>query len=184
MANKEAIETYQALIPHNILLDLDLSANEIRLYGLIETMHHNTGCVFYSNAGIAEILKVKARSIQRMTEKLKNKGYISKYFDKQKNKHLWIPVKGDAQRRGVKGDAQRHGGVTSGVVEGVTFSVTHNISTTIKLNTINKWDSLSLKDKKNLHQEYLQDIAYMEKKNKPSDGNKFGDWLAKIFDFI
>ena len=62
---------YRACIPFYILLDRDLSANEIKLYGLIEQLESCTGNVFFNKRTLAHILNVSHESgmIKKMTKK-------------------------------------------------------------------------------------------------------------------
>jgi len=75
---------FRACIPFYVLLDKDLSANEIRLYGLIEQMQSSTGIVVYSNRKLSEIIGVShdSKMIIRMANTLKKKGYIKRTLTK------------------------------------------------------------------------------------------------------
>ena len=71
---------YRACIPLYVLLDPTLSANEIRLYGLIEQMETTLKDVYITDRTLAYILGVKFESkmIQKMSRKLKSKSYIKR----------------------------------------------------------------------------------------------------------
>ena len=68
---------YRACIPFYILLDKDLSLNEIRLYGLIEQLESSSKDVFISDRKFAEILGISHESnrVQAMKRKLIKKNY-------------------------------------------------------------------------------------------------------------
>ena len=111
---------YRACIPFYILLDRDLSANEIKLYGLIEQLESCTGNVFFNKRTLAHILNVSHESgmIKKMTKKLKEKGYIQKEFreiilnGKKVEKLCWNTVKS-----GFINDEEEDLNVTKGVAE-------------------------------------------------------------------
>jgi len=71
---------YRAMIPFHILLDDSLSANELRLYGIIEQLESSCGDVYITDRTIAYILGVnhEAKLIQRMARNLKLKKYIKR----------------------------------------------------------------------------------------------------------
>jgi hypothetical protein len=71
---------YRAMIPYYVLLDLSLSANELRLYGIIEQIEASCNDVFITDRTLAYMLNIKHESkmIQRMARKLKSKNYIKR----------------------------------------------------------------------------------------------------------
>lgn len=73
---------YRSIIPLYILLDKDLSKNEIALYGLIEQMESCAGSAFFSNRKIANILGVShdSKIVNAMARRLITKGYIKKEY--------------------------------------------------------------------------------------------------------
>ena len=93
---------YRACIPFYILLDKDLSLNEIRLYGLIEQLESSSKDVFISDRKFAEILGISHESnrVQAMKRKLIKKNYIKrelrlvKIGKRQTEMHCWSTVKG------------------------------------------------------------------------------------------
>ncbi len=93
---------YRACIPFYILLDPDLSLNEIRLYGLIEQLESSNKDVFISDRKFAEILGISHESnrIQAMKRKLIKKNYIKRELrlvtigKRKAEMHCWNTVKG------------------------------------------------------------------------------------------
>lgn len=86
-------ELCRAVIPFYVLLNQNLSANEIRLYGLVEQFESCTGKVFFGNQYVADILGVDPRSIRRMREKLEQESLIERTYDNNKKQWLWRTLK-------------------------------------------------------------------------------------------
>lgn len=93
---------YRACIPLYVLLDKNLSGNEVKLYGLIEQMESSCKDVFISDRKFAEILGISFESgkIQTMKRKLIKKNYIKrelrlvKIGKRTAEMHCWSTVKG------------------------------------------------------------------------------------------
>ena len=78
---------YRAVIPMSVLLDMSLSVNAIRLYGMIEQMLSNTGEVYFSLKYIGSLFNLEIRQVKYIAKELKDAGYLER---KQINSTKWL----------------------------------------------------------------------------------------------
>jgi hypothetical protein len=119
---------YRSCIPYYIQFDLDLNANHLRLYTLIEQMESNPNpnvAPTFSYAWFSEIIGVEKREAMRIAKVLKDKNYIS-HKQNTEGKWIWATVKKEVicEEGGVSFDAT--GGVAKYDTGGVSFDATLN----------------------------------------------------------
>lgn len=84
---------YRALIPFHILFDKTLTANQLKIYGLIEQMESNPRAKpYFSFKWLAHLLGINERNAKRNCQVLVNKNYIE-HVQIKNNRWVWRTVK-------------------------------------------------------------------------------------------
>lgn len=127
MTTLNLIDTnYRAFIPFHILLDLDLTANALRMYGLIEQMESSRQKVYFTMKYLANQLGIEKRQTQYIVKQLKEKGYIE-HFEYNPGKWLWKTKKHCPEEEVEEGCSLSAGGGALAMQGGVQSECTHNI---------------------------------------------------------
>lgn len=79
-----------AVIPSEILVRKDLSANEKLLVGLVQSLSHQKGHCFASNSYMAECIGISASSVRQYLKSLEDKNIITRHLKKKESGEVEI----------------------------------------------------------------------------------------------
>jgi DNA-binding MarR family transcriptional regulator len=72
---------FRSMIPSHVLLDPELTANDLRFYCIIESFQYNGKGAHFSFSYIAKVLNITIDYAKKIARKLKKKNYIKRFND-------------------------------------------------------------------------------------------------------